>query len=195
MKTKGVSGNQTLRLPLQCPGARGVNRWLYSQPRESRKEQWGSTERSQEGRPQKRQQGWRGGRRKSRRLDGSPQFWQHQLQHHWDRLWAKRTEMSRRAAIAWGLSTLLRRPRPGLRWGPLTPTQPCRPKTSFPIHPQYPRHGATTSYISKGRQSSVLHPFQKIAVFFEATRQFLGLEILGKRCVCVGGGVFTIRVK
>lgn len=60
MKTKCGSGKPTtLFLPLQLPDTREVNRWLYSQPRESRKEQWGSTERSQEWRQQKKRQGRR----------------------------------------------------------------------------------------------------------------------------------------
>lgn len=38
----------------------------------------------------------------------------------------------------------------------------------FPAHPQYPRHGAPTSYISKGGQSSVLHFSENHYFFFEA---------------------------
>lgn len=117
MKTKGVSGNRTLSLPLQHPGARGVNRWLCSQPGENRREQWGSAERPQEG---GRSRGSRveEGEKEEQAAEGSPQFWQHHFQHQWDRLWAKRAEVSRRTAIAWGRPTLRRGPNQA--WGRTT---------------------------------------------------------------------------
>lgn len=68
------------------------------------------------------------------------------------------------------------------------PSSALQAKNFIPNPPSVSQTWRRHQLISKGRQSSVLHPFQKITVFFEATRQFLGLEILGKRCVCVGGG-------